>query len=68
MNRRVDFLVHHLLEHEKDAFFQYKKDRQLPPAMCMKVKQKMNYHKRGLEIPEGKVQVSCTINVAILPP
>ena len=58
MNRRVDFLVHHLLQYEKDAFIRYKKDRQLSPAILKKVKQEMNYHQRGLKVPEDKVQVS----------
>ena len=58
VNRRVDFLIHHLLQFEKDAFFQYKKDRQLPPAIHRKVKLEMNHHERGLKIPEEKVKVA----------
>ena len=57
MNRRIDFHTHHLLQFEKDAFFKYKKDRQLPPAIHKKVKQEMNHHERGLKIPEDKVKV-----------
>ena len=58
VNRRVDFLVHHLLQYEKDAFFHYKKDRQLLPAMLKKTKKEMNHHQRGLQVPESNVQVS----------
>jgi len=58
VNRRVDFLVYHLLEYEKDAFFRYKRDRLLSPAILKKIKQEMNHHQRGLKIPEDKVQVS----------
>ena len=57
VNRRVDFLVHHLLQFEKDAFFHYKKDCQLPPAIHKKVKLEMNHHERGLKISEKKVKV-----------
>lgn len=56
MNRKVDFLIHHLLQFEKDAFFQYKKECQLPPAIHKKVKLEMNYHERGLKIPEEKLR------------
>ena len=58
VNRRVDFLIHHLLQYEKDAFFRYKKDHQLSPTILKKVKQKMNHHQRGLKVHEDKVQVS----------
>jgi len=58
VNRRVDFLVHRLLQYQKDAFFCYKKDRQLSPAMLKKTKEEMNYHQRGLQVSESYVQVS----------
>ena len=58
VNCRVDFLVHCLLQFEKDAFFRYKKDRQLLPAMLKKIKKEMNHHQRGLQVPESTVQVS----------
>lgn len=57
VNRRLDFLIHHLLEYEKDSFFRYKKDRLLPPALHKKVKQEMNHHQRSLTIPAAKVKV-----------
>ena len=58
VNRRVDFLIHHLLQYEKDAFFQYKKERQLPPATHKRMKLELNRHHRGLQIPTSSVQVS----------
>ena len=58
VNRRVDFLVHHLFQYEKDAFFRYKKDRQLPPAMHKRMKLELTYHHRALQIPSASVQVS----------
>ena len=33
VNRRVDFLLHHLMKYEKDMFFNYKRVHQLLPAM-----------------------------------
>ncbi len=51
VNRRVDFLIHHLLEYEKDAFFRYKSARQLPPAMNRIVKEKESRHQRGIQMP-----------------
>lgn len=57
VNRRVDFLVHHLLEYEKDAFFRYKSARQLPPAMNRREKEEQGRHQRGLKIPPKMVQV-----------
>ena len=62
VNRRVDFLIHHLLQYEKDAFFRYKMNRLLPPALHKKVKQEMNHHQRGLMISAAKVKVCICIN------
>jgi hypothetical protein len=53
----VDFLVHHLLEYEKDAFFRYKSARQLPPATNKKAKEDQSRHQRGLQIPTSMVKV-----------
>ena len=36
VNRRVDYLIHHLLQYEKKAYFRYKSVRQLPPAVNKK--------------------------------
>lgn len=57
VNRRVDYLIHHLLEYEKDAFFRYKSVRQLPPVVNKKMKEDQNRHLRGLQIPQEKVKV-----------
>ena len=57
VTHRVDFLVHHLLEYEKDAFFRYKSARQLPPATNRRAIEEQNRHQRGLEIPSKMVQV-----------
>ena len=57
VNRRVDFLVHLLLEYEKDALFRYKSARQLPPATNKKVKEEQSRHQRGLQIPTNMVKV-----------
>ena len=62
VNRRVDFLVNHLLEYEKDAFFHYKSARQLPPAMNKKAKEQSR-HQRGLQIPTNMVKVIYTTHV-----
>ncbi len=51
VNRRVDFLIHHLLDYEKDAFFCYKSARALPPATNRIVKEEQDRHERGLQIP-----------------
>ena len=58
VNRRVDFLLHHLLKYEKDVFFNYKKARQLPSAISNKMRKEANRHECGLQIPLSDVQVS----------
>ena len=57
VNRRVDFLVHHLFEYEKDAFFCYKSVRQLPPAISKKEKGEQSRHRRGIQISMDMVKV-----------
>ena len=57
VNRRVDFLLHHLLKYEKDAFFNYQRTRQLPSAMSNKIRKEVTRHERGLQIPASDVQV-----------
>ena len=57
VNRIVDYLIHHLLQYEKDAFFKYKKERQLPPALHKKEKLVLSRHQRGEKIPVDCVQV-----------
>jgi hypothetical protein len=57
VNRRVDFLLHHLLKYEKDVFFNYQRTRQLPSAMCNKIRKEVTRHERGLQIPASDVQV-----------
>ena len=46
--------------YEKDAFFRYKRDRQLPPAMHKKAQQEINHHQRSLKIPVTKVKAGDT--------
>ena len=62
VNRRVDFLIHHLLEYEKDAFIRYKSARQLPPVINKKVKEEQSRHQRG---PSKMVKVSAHIQACI---
>ena len=57
VNRRVDFLLHHLLQYEKDAYFNYKRNHQLPPAINRKAREDMSRHSRGLSIPVKDIQV-----------
>lgn len=57
VNRRVDFLLHQLLNYEKDAYFNYKRNHQLPPAINRKSKEDLSRHDRGLLIPIQDVQV-----------
>ena len=61
VNRRLDFLIYHLLQYEKEAFFQYKKDRQLPPATHKKMKLEWSHHQKGLQIPTNSVQVTTSV-------
>ncbi|XP_065906337.1 uncharacterized protein [Dysidea avara] len=56
VNRRVDFLIHHLLEYEKDQFFRYKRDHLLPPPMHKRIQQELSHHQRGMKIPATKVK------------
>ncbi|XP_065899007.1 uncharacterized protein [Dysidea avara] len=56
VNRRVDFLIHHLLEYEKDQFFRYKRDHLLPPPMHKRIQQEISHHQRGMKIPATKVK------------
>ncbi len=57
VNRRVDFLIFQLLQYEKDAFFNYKRNHQLPPAADRKFKESLSRHERGLLIPIQDVKV-----------
>ena len=57
VNRRVDYLLHHLLQYEKDVFFNYQRTRQLPSAASSKMRKEANRHDRGLQIPASDVQV-----------
>ena len=66
VNRRVDYFIHYLLQYEKDAFFRYKRDRQLPSAMNRKMKLEMSRHQQGLQIPTGKVQVSSCVPIVAM--
>ena len=62
VNRRVDYLLHHLLKYEKCVFFNYKRTHQLPPAMISKMRKKVSRHERGLQIPVNDVQVYIILN------
>jgi len=55
--------IHYLLQYEKDAFFRYKRDRQLPPVMTKRTKVEVSHHQRGLQIPTARVHVSETRTV-----
>ena len=66
VNRRVDCLIHYLLQYEKDAFFRYKRDRQLPSVMNRKMKLEMSRHQQGLQIPTGKVHVSSCVPIVAM--
>ena len=57
VNRRVDYLIHHLLQYEKNAYFHYKNVGQLPPAVNKKMKEDQNHHLQGMQIPWEKVEV-----------
>ena len=57
VNRRVDYLLHHLLQYEKDVFFNYQRTRRLPLAASSKMRKEANRHDRGLQIPASDVQV-----------
>jgi len=50
-------------QYEKDAFFRYKRDRQLPPVMTKRTKVEVSHHQRGLQIPTARVHVSETRTV-----
>ena len=60
VNCRVDFLIHHFLQYQKDAFFHYKMNWLLPPALQKKEKQEMNHHQRGLMIPAASEDLYMT--------
>ncbi len=64
-NRRVDYLLHQLLEYEKDAYFNYKRNRQLPSATNRKTREDLSRHDRGLSIPVQDVQVSKSLILLI---
>ncbi len=57
VNRRVDYLIHHLLEYEKNSFFCYKSARTLPPGSHKKAKEERGHHERSLQISLKMVQV-----------
>lgn len=65
VNRRVDYLIYHLLEFEKDAYFRYMSVRQLPPAVNKKMKEDQSRHLRGMQIPREKVEVITHKNTCI---
>ena len=58
VNRRVDVLLHHLMKYEKDMFFNYKRVRQLLPAMGDRMKKDLSRHELGMQIPTKDVEVS----------
>ena len=66
VNHRVDCLIHYLLQYEKDAFFRYKRDHQLPSAMNRKLKLGMSHHQQDLQIPTGKVHASACVPIAAM--
>ena len=46
------------MKHEKDMFFNYKRVRQLLPAMGDRMKKDLSCHELGMQIPTKDVEVS----------